>query len=96
MTAQVQSDQNQKQDRAIPFFHSLHTRLAICFLALSLLPLAATGVLVNLKVQSALKNQVFDQLVTVREIKAHQIEAAMKNTRAGDGALGGIRSEEMG
>jgi len=96
MTAQVQSDQNQKQDRAIPFFHSLRTRLGIFFLALSLLPLAATGILANLKVQSALEQQVFGQLVAIREIKAHQIEAAMKNTRAGDGALGGIRSEEMG
>ena len=67
--------QSASQDKAVPFLRSMRGRLSTWFLLLSFLPLAIVGVLGNQKVQNSLEQRATDQLVAVREIKAHQVEA---------------------
>ena len=59
---------------AVPFSQSLHARLLLWFLLLSMLPLAGVGVLVQRKVRDALRERAFAQLVALRDIKRHALE----------------------
>ena len=81
MVDQKQSDQT-RQDRNIPFFRSVRTRLVLAAVALLLIPLAIIGLLVGIKMQNALEEQAFDQLVAVRKIKARQIETFFRERTA--------------
>lgn len=59
----------------ITFFSSLQTRLILAFLAVSIIPLVIVGWLTFVQSQNALSEQVSNQLVSVRDLKAEQIEA---------------------
>jgi methyl-accepting chemotaxis protein len=61
--------------RDIAFFGSLRTRLILAFLAVSIIPLVAVGWLTFVQSQNALSDQVSNQLVAVRDLKAERIEA---------------------
>ncbi len=61
--------------RDIAFFGSLRTRLILAFLAVSIIPLVVVGWLTFVQSQNALSEQVSNQLVAVRDLKAERIEA---------------------
>ena len=61
--------------RDIAFFSSLQTRLILAFLAVSIIPLVVAGWLTFVQSQNALSEQVSNQLVAVRDLKAERIEA---------------------
>ncbi len=55
------------------FFHSLRGKLILLFLAVSLIPLMTVGWLAYTQAQNALKSEVINKLIAVRDIKAKQI-----------------------
>jgi methyl-accepting chemotaxis protein len=59
---------------AVPFSQSLHARLLLWFLLLSILPLAAVGAWIHQEVTDALRDRAFAQLVAIRDIKRHTLE----------------------
>ncbi len=63
----------------IGFFRSLRGKLVALFLTLSLLPLAAVGGLSYFQSQAALKEQAFNQLTSVRDLKANNLEDYFTN-----------------
>jgi signal transduction histidine kinase/CheY-like chemotaxis protein/methyl-accepting chemotaxis protein len=67
----------------LSFFHSLRAKLILLFLLVSLLPLFTLGVLAYTQANKALKNEVTDKLLAVRDIKANQIKKYFEE-RLGD------------
>ncbi len=67
----------------ISFFHSLRGKLLLLFLAVSLIPLVTVSILTYTQARNALKNEVINKLIAVRDIKAHRIENYFK-TRLND------------
>ena len=65
--------------RDIAFFSSLQTRLILAFLAVSIIPLVVVGWLTFIQSQNALSEQVSNQLVSVRDLKAERIEAYFRS-----------------
>ena len=65
------------------FFHSLRGKLILLFLAVSLIPLMTVGWLAYTQAQNALKSEVINKLIAVRDIKAKQI-AKYFNERLSD------------
>ncbi|RKZ52600.1 MAG: histidine kinase [Candidatus Parabeggiatoa sp. nov. 3] len=63
----------------ISFFHSLRGKLLLLFLAVSLIPLITVGILTYTQARNALKDEVINKLIAVRDIKAHRIENYFKN-----------------
>jgi len=63
----------------ISFFHSLRGKLLLLFLAVSLIPLVTVSILTYTQARNALKNEVINKLIAVRDIKAHRIENYFKN-----------------
>jgi signal transduction histidine kinase/DNA-binding response OmpR family regulator len=61
--------------KSIALFSSLQTRLILAFLAVSISPLVIVGWLTFVQSQNALSDQVSNQLVAVRDLKAERIEA---------------------
>lgn len=57
----------------------LGTRLIIAFLLVGIIPFAVIGTFSMLKAEKALKNQAFNQLMAVREIKKEQIRTYFKS-----------------
>ncbi len=58
----------------IKFFYSLRNKLILLFLILSLFPLITVGLIAYTQAKNALEAQITNQLITVRDIKANQIE----------------------
>lgn len=67
--------QTSRRGRKITFYRSLQTRLILAFLAVSIIPLVIAGWLSFVQSQNALTDQVSNQLVSVRDLKAERIEA---------------------
>jgi signal transduction histidine kinase/DNA-binding response OmpR family regulator/HAMP domain-containing protein len=67
----------------LSFFHSLRAKLILLFLLVSLLPLITLGVLAYTQTNKALKQEVTNKLVAVRDIKANQISKYFEE-RLGD------------
>jgi len=67
----------------ISFFHSLRGKLLLLFLAVSLIPLVTVSILTYTQARNALKNEVINKLIAVRDIKAQRIENYFK-TRLND------------
>ncbi|RKZ92172.1 MAG: hypothetical protein DRR19_05025 [Candidatus Parabeggiatoa sp. nov. 1] len=62
----------------IRFFRSLRGKLVLLFLAVSLIPLITVGLLTYTQAKNALKAEVINKLVAVRDIKAKRIEKYFK------------------
>ncbi len=62
------------QDTKVSFFRSMRGKLILVFLAVSLIPLIAVGVLAYTQAQNALESEATNKLIAVRDIKAKQIE----------------------
>ncbi len=75
MIEQIQLNQSHKTEEAIPFFRSIRGRLVIWFLILTFSSLTIMGVMAYINARNSLKEQAIRQLVSVRDIKASQIES---------------------
>ncbi len=67
----------------ISLFRSLRSQLILLFLAVSLIPLITVTLLIDYQAQNALKTEVINKLIAVRDIKANQI-AKYFEERLGD------------
>ncbi len=61
-------------DPKLSFFRSMRGKLILVFLAVSLIPLIVVGFLAYTQAQKAMKAEVSNKLIAVRDIKATQIE----------------------
>ena len=68
----------QPDSARISFFRSLRGKLILLFLAISLIPSITVGLLTYTQAQNALKAEVINKLIAVRDIKAKRIENYFK------------------
>ncbi len=74
---------NTQDTTKLSFFRSMRGKLILLFLAVSLIPLIAVGILAYTQAQNALEVEATNKLIAVRDIKAGQIESYF-NERLGD------------